>query len=92
MEAPHLERNATLFWRENGRPSVKPPEHEGFGSQPIQRTMEETLGRAQLDFDPQGLACTLEMVLKSVAMAERNFLASNRFGVRLSQESIRAKS
>ena len=58
MEAPNLERNATLFWRENGRPSVTPPEHEGFGSQPIQRTMEETLGRAQLDFDPQGLACT----------------------------------
>ena len=54
--------------------------------------MEETLGRAQLDFDPQGLACTLEMVLKSVAMAERNFLASNLFGVRLNQHFIRAKS
>jgi two-component sensor histidine kinase len=60
----HAESNrATLFWRESGGPRVKPPEHEGFGSRLIQRAMEGGLGRAQLDFCPQGLACTLEVAL-----------------------------
>jgi two-component system CheB/CheR fusion protein len=52
-----------LFWRENGGPSVTPPEREGFGSRLIQGAMEGALGRAQLDFDPKGLACTLEVAL-----------------------------
>jgi two-component sensor histidine kinase len=54
---------AKLFWRENGGPSVTPPEREGFGSRLIQGAMEGALGRAQLDFDPKGLACTLELAL-----------------------------
>jgi len=54
---------AKLFWRENGGPSVTPPEREGFGSRLIQGAMEGALGRAQLDFDPKGLACTLEVAL-----------------------------
>jgi two-component system CheB/CheR fusion protein len=53
----------TLFWRENGGPSSAPPEHEGFGLRLVQRAMEGALGKAQFDFDPQGLACTLEVAL-----------------------------
>ena len=54
---------ATLFWRESGGPSVTPPERGGFGWRLIQGAMEGALGRAQFDFDPDGLACTLEVTL-----------------------------
>ena len=53
----------TLFWREKGGPSISPPEHEGFGSRLIQGAMEGALGRAHLDFKPQGLDCTLEVTV-----------------------------
>jgi two-component sensor histidine kinase len=53
----------TLFWRENGGPRIVPPKHDGFGSRLIQGAMEGALGKAQFDFEPQGLACTLEVAL-----------------------------
>ena len=49
-----------VCWRESGGPKVEPPEHQGFGSRLIQRAMEGGLGKAQLDFHPQGLACCLK--------------------------------
>ena len=52
-----------VSWRESGGPKVEPPEHHGFGSRLIQRAMQSGLGNAQLDFHPQGLACTLEISL-----------------------------
>ena len=52
-----------VSWRESGGPPVEVPEHEGFGSRLIQRAMQSGLGNAQLDFHPQGLACTLEISL-----------------------------
>jgi two-component sensor histidine kinase len=52
-----------VCWRESGGPKVEPPEHQGFGARLIQRAMEGGLGKAQLDFHPQGLACTLEISL-----------------------------
>ena len=53
----------TLFWRESGGPRISQPEHEGFGTRLIQGAMEGVLGRAHLDFKPQGLACTLEVTV-----------------------------
>ena len=52
-----------VSWRESGGPKVEPPEHHGFGSRLIQRAMESGLGKAQLDFQPDGLACTLGIAL-----------------------------
>ncbi len=52
-----------LCWQESGGPAVKPPERKGFGSLLIERALEGALGRAQLEFDPQGLVCRLEMTL-----------------------------
>ena len=53
----------TLFWRETGGPSIKPPGQEGFGSRLIRRAMEGGLGRAEFEYGAQGVACTLELAL-----------------------------
>ena len=50
-----------LSWRESGGPPVEPPEHKGFGSLLIQRALEDEQGKARLDFDREGVRCTLEM-------------------------------
>jgi hypothetical protein len=52
-----------LCWREAGGPSVKPPEHKGFGSLLLERALEGGLGVARLDYAPQSLICTLEVAL-----------------------------
>jgi PAS domain S-box-containing protein len=52
-----------ICWRERGGPRVESPEHRGFGSLLIQRAMESGLGKAQLDFHPLGLVCTLDISL-----------------------------
>ena len=52
-----------LCWRERGGPPVKAPEHKGFGSLLLERALEGGLGVARLDYAPQGLVCTLEVVL-----------------------------
>jgi len=55
-----------LCWQESGGPPVKPPEQKGFGSQLIERALILGQGRGSLDFDPRGLACTLELDLPSL--------------------------
>jgi PAS domain S-box-containing protein len=52
-----------LCWRERGGPPVRPPEHKGFGSLLLERALEGGLGFARLDYEPQGLICTLEVAL-----------------------------
>ena len=52
-----------VSWRERGGPAVALPEHQGFGSRLIKRATESGLGKAELDFQPQGLVCTLEVSL-----------------------------
>lgn len=51
-----------LAWRESGGPPVKPPERRGFGSRLIEQGLaREMEGVAQLDFEPSGLVCTIEV-------------------------------
>lgn len=50
-----------LRWQEHGGPPVEPPEHRGFGSLLIQQALDGEQHKATLEFDPQGVACTLEM-------------------------------
>ena len=52
-----------LCWLERDGPHVKAPEHKGFGSLLLERALEGGLGVARLDYAPQGLVCTLEVVL-----------------------------
>ncbi len=56
--------NGLIFsWRERGGPPVAPPGHKGFGSSLIQRALQAGLGPTRLEFDPQGVACTLNIAL-----------------------------
>jgi two-component sensor histidine kinase len=50
-----------LHWKERGGPPVKLPEHKGFGS----RLLSHSLGGdpPQMDFDPRGLECVLDVAL-----------------------------
>jgi two-component sensor histidine kinase len=52
-----------FHWREGGGPPVKPPEHKGFGSNLIERALQAGLGTARLEFDPEGVACTVDVRL-----------------------------
>ena len=57
-----------LEWREEGSPPVSAPEHRGFGSRMIERTLAaEFGGKVQLDFRPEGVVCTVVAPLPSVA-------------------------
>jgi two-component system CheB/CheR fusion protein len=51
-----------LYWKERGGPPVKPPKHKGFGS----RLLQNALGGdpPNMDFDPRGLECVLDVVLE----------------------------
>jgi PAS domain S-box-containing protein len=52
-----------LNWRELGGPLVVPPERKGFGSFLIERALQGGGGGAKLDYNPNGLICTLEVAL-----------------------------
>jgi two-component sensor histidine kinase len=52
-----------LTWRELGGPLVVPPERKGFGSFLIERALQGGGGNARLDFNPNGLICSLEVAL-----------------------------
>jgi two-component system, chemotaxis family, CheB/CheR fusion protein len=53
-----------LKWAETGGPLVEKVEHKGFGSVLIVRGLALELdGKAELDFDPSGLVCTIEIPL-----------------------------
>ena len=53
-----------LTWRELGGPLVVPPERKGFGSFLIERALQGSGGGgARLDFNPNGVICSLEVAL-----------------------------
>jgi two-component sensor histidine kinase len=48
-------------WRETGGPPVQHPDRRGFGSRMIERGLASELGgSAKLDFQEQGLRCTID--------------------------------
>ena len=62
-----------IEWKERGGPPVREPDHRGFGSRLIERGLAGDLGgRAALAFEPDGLACTIEAAVASIA-AEPGF-------------------
>jgi PAS domain S-box-containing protein len=53
-----------LSWSERGGPPVPPPAHKGFGSRVLERGLAHELGGAvQLDYQPNGLICTMAIPL-----------------------------
>jgi CheY-like chemotaxis protein len=56
-----------LSWREAGGPPVKSPARKGFGSTLIERALAmETGGRAELHYNPDGVACDVILPAASV--------------------------
>ena len=51
-----------LYWKESGGPPVNPPKQKGFGSLLIERAIQDQLGQANLDFDRNGLVCSMEIL------------------------------
>jgi PAS domain S-box-containing protein len=56
-------QSVRLTWRELGGPPVVPPERKGFGSFLIERALQGGGGNAKLDYNPNGLICSLEVAL-----------------------------
>lgn len=57
-----------LHWQEKNGPPVTTSSHKGFGSQVIGRVVSHELeGKVDLDFRPDGLACTMIIPLPGVA-------------------------
>ncbi len=53
-----------LVWQERGGPPVRPPEHRGFGSLLLERTLARDLsGSVDLEYRRGGVRCTIEMPL-----------------------------
>jgi two-component sensor histidine kinase len=69
-----VERERTPFvrfvWQERGGPPVNPPEHRGFGSLLLERTLAQDLrGSVDLEYRREGVRCTIEMPLSSAGGA-----------------------
>jgi len=53
-----------LCWHEEGGAAIQPPQHQGFGSVFIERSVRDQLsGNARLSFEPSGLVCLIEIPL-----------------------------
>ena len=53
-----------LTWREVGGPPVAARERTGFGSRLIESGPDQIGGSATLEFNPNGVVCTLECPLR----------------------------
>jgi two-component sensor histidine kinase len=69
LEGAVADGGLVLAWREEGGPRVAgPPARAGFGTALLRQVVEyQHEGRVELDWRPQGLACTLRLPLAEVA-------------------------
>jgi two-component sensor histidine kinase len=69
-----------LEWQETGGPPVRDPDHKGFGTRLIERSLTRELGgEARLDYRADGLLCSLRFPLpeaETVDYAEANARAA----------------
>jgi PAS domain S-box-containing protein len=64
----HEGRSMLAFrWQEHGGPPVEEPKQKGFGSSLMERALPAGLGTTRLEFNPSGLACTVNIALESQA-------------------------
>jgi two-component sensor histidine kinase len=65
-ESPRL----ILDWTESTKRPIAKPEHSGFGSLLIRRSIEQDLrGKVALEFDPHGVKCLLDIPLAALSAA-----------------------
>ena len=61
-------RVVLITWRESGGPPVAPPEHRGFGTQMVERSVPAELGgTAVLQFDRAGVVCDLAFPMARIS-------------------------
>jgi PAS domain S-box-containing protein len=53
-------------WSEHGGPPVTVPKHRGFGSRLIESLGRELAGGASIQFEPDGLICTIDASLSAI--------------------------
>ena len=62
------DRRLRLCWSETGGPPVQVPRKKGFGSRLIERGLSHELdGKAEIDFRPTGVVCTIEATMPSLS-------------------------
>lgn len=67
FEAVDGARHLVLRWREHQGPPVTRPQHKGFGTELIERSLHfEFGGNADLDFAADGLSATLSIPAEDV--------------------------
>ena len=70
-----------LEWTESGGPPVTVPEHTGFGTTLVRRSLSDELaGRAELDFEPGGLKAKLYAPLIRIACSLPSHAPGDRIG------------
>ena len=69
LEARREGADLVLAWREAGGPPVAgPPAARGFGTALLERVVaHQHEGRVELEWRPEGLACTVRLPLAGVA-------------------------
>jgi two-component sensor histidine kinase len=68
-------------WRESGGPPVVLPSRRGFGSRLIERGLARELnGEVKLDYDPGGVACTIDVPIPQHGGAEPELLTMDGDG------------
>ncbi len=56
-----------ILWKEQGGPKVKEPDHQGFGSMLIERSIAYELeGNTTIEYREEGLECTIAIPLRTV--------------------------
>jgi two-component sensor histidine kinase len=60
-----------LHWREKGGPPVTPPTRRGFGSRVIEQGLAHELdGKVELDYQPGGIVCTIDVPAPQAVLNE----------------------
>jgi len=61
------DRRLILEWIESGGPSVTKPVHRGFGGRLLEQGLAgELAGEVQLNYDPAGLCCRMDLPMDAL--------------------------
>jgi two-component sensor histidine kinase len=67
VDRSRAEPALVIRWQESQGPEVKEPEHQGFGSMLIERSIAYELdGNASVEYRKRGLLCTIEIPLRTI--------------------------
>jgi len=69
----YADGNLILRWIEAGGPTVRPPSRQGFGTQVIERTIQDQLdGTVRFDWRPEGLVCEIDIPAAALVSAAKS--------------------